>query len=179
MKRSLFYSNREKLYNEEKRKERMIILKEITILPIGYVRTTRSEIKDDDWGENISKIELDESQFSEEVLYGLEDYSHLEVIFHFHKVDPSKIEKGARHPRNNHNWPKVGIFSQRGKNRPNLLGASICKILKVEGLTITVQALDAIDSTPVIDIKPYIQEFVPAEKTSQPQWATELMKNYY
>jgi tRNA-Thr(GGU) m(6)t(6)A37 methyltransferase TsaA len=154
-------------------------MKEISIIPIGLIRTTRSEIKDDDWGENISTIELDGSQFSEDVLYGLEEFSHLEVIFHFHKVDPSKIETGARHPRNNLNWPKVGIFSQRGKNRPNLLGASTCKILKVVGLTITVQALDAIDGTPVIDLKPYMQEFAPGQETTQPQWATELMKNYY
>lgn len=154
-------------------------MKEISIIPIGLIRTTRSEIRDDDWDENISTIELDESQFNEDVLYGLEELSHLEVIFHFHKVDPSKIETGARHPRNNLNWPKVGIFSQRGKNRPNLLGASICKILKVTGLTITVQALDAIDGTPVIDLKPYMQEFAPGQETTQPKWATELMKNYY
>jgi tRNA (adenine37-N6)-methyltransferase len=154
-------------------------MKEISIIPIGIIKTTRSEIKDDDWGKNISTIELDGSQFNEDVLYGLEEFSHLEVIFHFHKVDPSKIETGARHPRNNPKWPKVGIFSQRGKNRPNLLGASTCKILKVAGLTITVQSLDAIDGTPVIDLKPYMQEFAPRHETTQPQWATELMKSYY
>jgi tRNA (adenine37-N6)-methyltransferase len=154
-------------------------MNEITIKPIGVVKTTRSEIKDDDWGETMSLIVLDESQFTEEVLYGLSEFSHLEVLFHFHKVDPGKIETGARHPRNNPEWPKVGIFSQRGKNRPNLLGASVCKILKVEGLTITVQALDAIDGTPIVDLKPYMKEFAPGEPTTQPQWATELMKNYY
>jgi tRNA (adenine37-N6)-methyltransferase len=157
----------------------MIGMKEITLIPIGVVRTSRSEIKDDDWGDTVSTIELDGNQFSEEVLYGLEDFSHLEVLFHFHKVDRNKIETGARHPRNNPEWPKVGIFSQRGKNRPNLLGASVCKILKVEGLTITVQALDSIDDTPVVDIKPFMHEFSPNEETRQPQWATELMKNYY
>lgn len=77
-------------------------MKEISIMPIGIIKTTRSEIKDDDWGENISTIELDGGQFNEDVLYGLEEFSHLEVIFHFHKVDPSKIETGARHPRNNY-----------------------------------------------------------------------------
>jgi tRNA (adenine37-N6)-methyltransferase len=154
-------------------------VKEMTIVPIGVVRTERLEIKDDDWGSNISVIEIDENQFTEEVLYGLEEFSHLEVIFHFHKVETNKIEKGARHPRNNTDWPKVGIFSQRGKNRPNLLGASTCKILKVDGLAITVEALDAIDGTPVIDLKPYMKEFAPQGETKQPHWATELMKNYY
>jgi tRNA (adenine37-N6)-methyltransferase len=154
-------------------------MQNITIKPIGLVKTVRSEIKDDDWGETISTIVIDSGQFSEEVLYGLDQFSHLEVIFHFHKVDPQKIETAARHPRNNPDWPKVGIFSQRGKNRPNLLGTSTCRILKVEGLTITVQALDAIDDTPVIDLKPYMKEFAPREATTQPKWATELMKNYY
>jgi tRNA (adenine37-N6)-methyltransferase len=151
----------------------------ISIKPIGLVKTARAEIKDDYWGNTISTIELDPSQFSEEVLYGLEQFSHLEVIFHFHKVDHNKIETAARHPRNNPDWPKVGIFSQRGKNRPNLLGTSTCKIVKIEGLSITVQALDAIDGTPVIDLKPYMKEFAPREATNQPTWSTELMRNYY
>jgi tRNA (adenine37-N6)-methyltransferase len=154
-------------------------VEEILIVPIGRVKTERSEIKDDDWGLNKSVIVIDENQFTEDVLYGLEEFSHLEVIFHFHKVETNKIEKGARHPRNNPDWPKVGIFSQRGKNRPNLLGMSTCKLLKVEGLTVTVEGLDAIDGTPVIDLKPYMKEFAPREETKQPDWSTELMRNYY
>lgn len=151
----------------------------ITLKPIGYVHSTRDEIKDDYWGGVISTIHLDREQFDEDVTQGLEEFSHVEVVYYFHKVNSSKIETGARHPRNNTSWPKVGIFSQRAKGRPNQIALSCCKILLVEGLTITVQALDAIDGTPILDIKPYMKEFGPKGETHQPEWATELMEDYF
>ncbi|MFZ3589910.1 TrmO family methyltransferase domain-containing protein [Bacillus sp. DJP31] len=110
---------------------------------------------------------------------GLSDFSHLEVIFYMHKVDPSKIETNARHPINNIEWPKVGIFAQRPKARPNQLGLSRCQIVKVEGYKITVIALDAIVGTPILDIKPYMNEFGPIGVVKQPKWASELMTHYY
>ena len=58
-------------------------------------------------------------------------------------------------------WPKVGIFAQRGKNRPNQIGVTICKIVSVEGLSVHVEGLDAIDGTPVLDLKPWVAEFGP------------------
>lgn len=136
-------------------------------------------MEDDDWGDVVAVIELDGEQFTEEVLAGLADFSHLEVIFHMHGVDPAKIETRARHPRNNPAWPKVGIFAQRPKARPNRLGLSRCQILRVEGLQVTVQALDAIVGTPVLDIKPYMNQFGPRGDVRQPAWADELMKRYY
>jgi tRNA (Thr-GGU) A37 N-methylase len=108
------------------------------------------------------------------VVPGVRDF-----IYYFHLVEDARIETGSRHPRNNIDWPKVGIFSQRGKNRPNRLGATIVKILKPDGRQLHVQGLDAIDSTPVLDIKPVMQEFLPREKVHQPEWATELMKQYW
>ncbi|HEU4964299.1 MAG TPA: SAM-dependent methyltransferase [Bacilli bacterium] len=154
-------------------------MQEIVLQPIGYVRTDRDEVKDDYWGSVISVIELDETRFPVDVVAGLSDFSHLEVIFHMNKVNPAKIEMKARHPRNNPDWPLVGIFAQRAKGRPNQLGISRCKIVKVEGLRVTVQALDAIDGTPVLDIKPYLREFGPQGETEQPEWASALMKEYY
>ena len=64
---------------------------------------------------------------------GLAEFSHIEVLFSFHQVDPAKIVAGARHPRNNTQWPAVGIFAQRGKNRPNRLGSTICSLVRVDG----------------------------------------------
>jgi tRNA (adenine37-N6)-methyltransferase len=154
-------------------------LKSITIQPIGVVHSPRKEMEDDNWGSIVSVIELDASQFSEEVLYGLGDFSHCEVVFHMNRVPENKIETSARHPRNRTDWPKVGIFSQRAKGRPNLIGVSRCRILKVEGHTVTVQALDAIDGTPVLDIKPYMQEFGPLGDVHQPEWSVEVMSRYY
>jgi tRNA-Thr(GGU) m(6)t(6)A37 methyltransferase TsaA len=150
----------------------------ITVSPIGAVKNTRKEIEDDNWGDVVSVIELDPS-LSEEAFLGLESFSHAEVLFHFHLVEESKIETAARHPRNNKEWPKVGIFAQRGKNRPNRLGSTIVKVLKREGRKLTVQGLDAVDGTPILDIKPVMKEFLPREETSQPEWAGELMKKYW
>lgn len=96
-----------------------------------------------------------------------------------HKVDPDKIIKGARHPRNDNNLPLVGILAQRAKNRINQIGLSRAKILEVKGKSITVQGLDAIHLTPILDVKPYMQEFGINELTIQPDWVSEIMKNYY
>ena len=150
----------------------------INLSTIAYVKNIRAEIQDDHWGDVVSVIELD-SAFSEEALFQIESFSHAEIVFYFHLVDENKIETGARHPRNNQSWPKVGIFAQRGKNRPNRLGVTTVKILKREGRQLFVQGLDAIDGTPVLDIKPVIKEFLPREEIRQPVWATELMKNYW
>lgn len=155
------------------------LVNNVVLQPIGYVRSPRAEKEDDYWGQVVSVIELDPEQFTEDVLYGLSDFSHLEVIFFMHGVSPDKIETKARHPRNNPDWPLVGIFAQRPKARPNRLGLSRVNILKVEGYRITVQALDAIDGTPILDIKPYMAEFGPRGEVRQPQWAKELMTDYY
>lgn len=150
----------------------------ISMTPIAVVKNPRIEIEDDNWGDVVSIIELDPSM-PDEALFEIESFSHAEIIYHFHLVPDTKIETGSRHPRNNTDWPKVGILSQRGKNRPNRLGATIVKILKREGRQLHIQGLDAINGTPVLDIKPVMKEFLPKEEVHQPEWATELMKNYW
>ncbi len=124
-------------------------------------------------------IRLDRAQFGAEALAGLAEFSHVEILFYMNQVDPSKIESAARHPRNNKEWPKVGIFAQRGKNRPNQIGATICRVLKVEGENLYLEGLDAVDGTPVLDIKPWVQEFAPRGEHFQPKWISELMKGYW
>lgn len=151
----------------------------LNLRPIGLVRSPRKEAIDDYWGKVVSTIEIDSARFTAESLAGLDAFSHIEVVFYFHGVPDDKIETGARHPRNRKDWPKVGIFAQRGKNRPNRLGLSVCNLLKIEGLAVTVEGLDAIDGTPVLDIKPYMKEFAPRGEVSQPAWPTELMAEYY
>jgi tRNA-Thr(GGU) m(6)t(6)A37 methyltransferase TsaA len=146
---------------------------------IGTVHSPRIEPIDDHWGKIVSTIELDANLFAPESLQGLDSFSHLEVVFFFHLVEEEKIVTAARHPRNRTDWPKIGIFAQRGKNRPNRIGVSICRLVSVEGLKITVEGLDAINGTPVLDVKPYIQEFGPQGEVRQPEWATELMAEYY
>jgi tRNA (adenine37-N6)-methyltransferase len=150
----------------------------IAVAPIGWVRTPRTEARDDFWGGVTSTLEIDE-RFPPEALAGLAEFSHLEVVYQFHAVPLERIETGARHPRNRDDWPRVGIFAQRGKMRPNRIGVSRCNLVRVDGRMVTVQRLDAIDGTPILDIKPYMLEFGPIGPVSQPRWATELMKNYY
>ena len=152
---------------------------DITLRPIGHVRGGRAEAIDDDWGGVRSVIALDPTAFGPEALAGLADFSHLEVLFYFHRVPDEKIETGARHPRGRTDWPLVGIFAQRGKNRPNRLGLCTCRIVSVKGLEVEVQGLDAIDGTPVLDLKPVMKEFLPREAVTQPDWSTELMRDYW
>lgn len=127
---------------------------EITVHAIGYVRSTRSEVRDDDWDIEVATIQLDDNLFTEEALLQLDQFSHVEVIYFFDQVPEAKIERGARHPRGNTDWPLVGICAQRGKNRPNRLGATVAKVLRVDGTTLHVSGLDAVDGTPVLDLKP-------------------------
>ncbi|SEP64641.1 tRNA-Thr(GGU) m(6)t(6)A37 methyltransferase TsaA [Faunimonas pinastri] len=150
-----------------------------TIEPIGSVRGGRAEPVDDDWGSSRSVVQLDESLFTADALAGLEAFSHAEVTFLFHLVPPEEIERGSRHPRGRRDWPLVGIFAQRGKNRPNRIGVTICRILAVEGTRLEVEGLDAIDGTPVIDIKPVMREFLPRAEVHQPEWVSELMARYW
>ncbi len=144
---------------------------------IGTVYNKRKEVVDDFWGDTISEIRLHD-HLPEEALDGIETFSHAEVLFVFDKVtDP--IVWGSVHPRGNTNWPKVGIFVQRKKNRPNLIGATICEIVKREGRSLWVKMLDAIDETPVIDIKPVWQGFLPKKEVKEPKWSKELMTDYW
>lgn len=150
----------------------------ITLQPVGWVRGGRTAPEDDHWASERAAIEL-AAELPEAALYGLGTFSHAEVIFYFDRVPAEKIETGARHPRGNPEWPLTGIFAQRGKNRPNRLGLCTCSILSVSGRIVHVEGLDAIDGTPVLDIKPVMHEFLPRGPVHQPEWATELMKDYW
>jgi tRNA-Thr(GGU) m(6)t(6)A37 methyltransferase TsaA len=147
--------------------------------PIGRVRSPRAEPLDDDWGAVVSAIALDGERFGPDSLRGLDAFSHVEVVYLFDRVDPGSYEIAARRPRGNPEWPEVGIFAQRAKRRPNRLGVSCCSLLAVDGLELTVRGLDAIDGTPVLDLKPYMTEFAPHEPVRQPAWSRELMAGYW
>jgi len=116
--------------------------------------------------------------FDERSLKGLESFSHCIVVYVFDRAewDGSRV---SRHPRGNKEWPEVGIFAQRAKDRPNRLGVTVCRVAKVEGSVLYVEGLDAIEGTPVVDIKPWMVEFGPRGNISQPNWSTELMQGYW
>jgi len=150
----------------------------IRIEPVGYVQGGRATPEDDHWGTERARIVLTNA-YPPEALFGLAEFSHAEVIFHFDRVPEDRIETGARRPRGNPDWPLVGIFAQRGKNRPNRIGLCTCRIVSVSGREIEVEGLDAIDGTSVIDIKPVMREFLPRGEIRQPDWPGDLMKDYW
>lgn len=154
-------------------------MREMIVTPIGYVDGGRTEAHKDNWGGNRSRIVLDGDRFTADAVAGLASFSHVLVIFHFHLEADEPVELGARHPRGRADWPKVGIFAQRGRMRPNRLGVSVAAIDAVEGLAVAVTGLDAVHGTPVLDLKPVIAEFAPRGRFFQPDWASALMANYW
>lgn len=153
--------------------------KPIVLMPIGRVSSARGEPIDDVWDSVESKVILDPACFGRDATAGLETFSHVEVIYHFDRVADDEVQTGARHPRGRTDWPKIGILAQRGKGRPNRIGVTICRLLKVDGLTLHLKGLDAIDGTPVIDVKPVMKGFLPRGEVLEPAWAAELMKDYW
>jgi len=152
---------------------------DIVLKPVGRVKSVRNEPVDDDWDAVASRIELDAAQFAPDATAGLGDFSHIEVIYHFDRVPDVEIRTGARHPRGRADWPRVGIFAQRGKGRPNRIGVCVCRLERVDGLTLHVKGLDAIDGTPVLDIKPVMKGFLPRGEIREPEWAAEIMREYW
>jgi tRNA-Thr(GGU) m(6)t(6)A37 methyltransferase TsaA len=152
---------------------------ELTVSPIGWVRSSRTQPIDDDWDRESSTIELNLDLVTEDATAGLDGFSHVEVIYQFHGIAESAAVLGARHPRGNADWPLVGILAQRAKNRPNRLGVTCCRLIAVRGSTLEVSGLDAMDGTPVLDIKPWMAEFGPRGPVTQPEWSHELMKDYW
>lgn len=150
----------------------------IPMQPIGRVRSARTTLEDDHWGDVISTIELDPA-IPTESLDGIETFSHAEILFALDQIPESSIVTGARHPRYNREWPRIGIFAQRGAVRPNRIGATIVRVLAREGRAVRVQGLDAVEGTPVLDIKPVMDEFLPREEVRQPAWSHEVMRKYW
>ena len=150
-----------------------------TLEAVGHVCGGRVEATDDAWGASRARIELDPLRFNAEALAGLEDFSHVEVIFFFDRVSEAESEYGARRPRGRPDWPRVGIFAQRGRTRPNRLGSCVCRVVAIQGLSLDVEGLDAIDGTPVLDLKPVMTGFLPRGPVREPAWAGEIMKEYW
>lgn len=150
----------------------------IQIHPIGVVQDGRREPFDDDWAEVEARIVVD-GRFPPDSTAGLEEFSHLDVVYLFHLVDADRVNVGARHPRGRSDWPRVGIFAQRAKARPNRIGVTTCELLEVDGRVLTVRGLDAIHGTPVLDLKPYMSGFAPRGAVREPAWARELMAGYW
>lgn len=147
------------------------------VRPIGSVRSPVSEPVDSDWGPVESRIVLEPAVRAG--LRGLGEFSHVVVValLHLAAFDPARHL--IRRPRGLATMPELGIFAQRAKDRPNPLGISVVRLVSVESDGITVRGLDAIDGTPILDLKPYFPEFDSASNAVVPAWVAELMRGYF
>ncbi|MGN0477871.1 MAG: tRNA (N6-threonylcarbamoyladenosine(37)-N6)-methyltransferase TrmO [Hominenteromicrobium sp.] len=151
-------------------------MQEIIMNPIGYVRNDVQNRKDVSWGEDLSIIVLNEEYHSG--LKGLEDFTHVIILYYLDKAAYRKEKHLQRRPQNREDMPLVGIFSQRGKDRPNQIGMTSVRIVSVDGAALTVKGLDAIDGTPVLDIKPYYPVY-DKKDAKVPEWVDRLMAHYF
>lgn len=147
------------------------------MVPVGRVVSTRDVPEDDGWDGETCSIELLEP-FDGSALQGLDGFSHCLVVYVFDRAswDGSRM---TRRPRGNPDWPETGIFAQRAKDRPNRIGVTVCRVVAVEGTVLRVSGLDAIDGTPVLDIKPYIPAFERKEDVRLPAWVGRMMDGYF
>ena len=149
---------------------------EIIMRPVGTVRNEVTNRKDDSWGDDVSSIVLDRQFVSG--LKGLEDFSHAIILLYLDQAKFDKEKHLQRRPQNRDDMPLTGIFSQRGKDRPNQIGMTSVRIVSVSEDTLVVKGLDAVDGTPVLDIKPYYPVYDKREATV-PGWVDRLMDHYF
>lgn len=149
----------------------------VNCTPIGVVRNSVTEMSKGRWGDIESEIHLDPQYAGG--LQGLEQFSHAVVVFHLHEMPPFDAGKQLlRHPRGMEHLQKVGVFAQRTKFRPNPIGVTSVEIRSVRDNVVVVRGLDALNGTPVLDLKPYIPMFDRVENARTPQWVVHFMEGY-
>ncbi len=149
----------------------------ITIEPIGQVRSPVIEPVDDGWGDVVSEVRLRPDLAAG--LNGLESFSHVIIVFWMHDAGFDPAKQLTRRHRGRADMPETGIFAQRARHRPNRIGITPVKLLEVDGANIRVQGLDAIDGTPVLDVKPYMPVFDRVDEATVPEYIDRLMADYF
>ncbi|MCX8150229.1 MAG: tRNA (N6-threonylcarbamoyladenosine(37)-N6)-methyltransferase TrmO [Candidatus Bathyarchaeota archaeon] len=145
----------------------------IILEPIGFVKTAAQgdEVKDK---QHLSQIML--LKELAEALEGIEEFSHLFVLFWLNKISVQQRQTLKVHPRGRRDLPLVGVFAVRTNLRPNPIGLTLVKLVKREGTVLTVRGLDAFDGTPVLDIKPFDFWDIPKD-AKVPSWWLRLQEN--
>lgn len=143
---------------------------------IGEVRSPVTEAVDMNWGEVVSEIVL-KPEYAPGLL-GLGDFSHAMILTLLHEAKYVPEVHLRRHPQERQDMPLLGIFAQRARHRPNRIGVTACEIVKVTENSVKVRALDAINGTPVIDVKPYVPVYDRKDATI-PKWMENMMKGYF
>jgi tRNA (adenine37-N6)-methyltransferase len=145
--------------------------------PIGTVVSPVKEGVDAGWGDVVSEIHVDGALSAG--LAGLDAFSHIVVVFHMHASTWTPDSDLVRRPQGRDDMPRIGIFAQRAKHRPNPIGVTTVRLLNVEDNVLRVEGLDAIDGTPVLDVKPYFYQFDAAGECRSPEWVDRLMDRYF
>jgi tRNA (adenine37-N6)-methyltransferase len=156
----------------------MKFMETVTLTPIGLVRNSVSLPVDSGWGAVESRIELDARWAG--ALQGLKDFSHAQILTFLHLIAAEDREVPTqRRPRGRADMPLLGVFAQRARVRPNPVGVTACAIVRVGRTELVVRGLDAIDGTPVLDIKPYVPFFDRVESPRVPGWVEQLFEGYF
>jgi tRNA (adenine37-N6)-methyltransferase len=166
---------------------------EFTIRPVGFVRSNIQHIPFLDgestdpsvkWQERVRQAKRDRGSISELVieeslngiLDGIQDYSHLLVIFWAHRIPDEKRKIIKGHPMGREDFPIVGIFSTRSPVRPNPILVTVVRLLERKGNILKVAGLEAVDGSPVLDIKPYISDRNDADEVKMPDWMSDIQR---
>jgi tRNA-Thr(GGU) m(6)t(6)A37 methyltransferase TsaA len=144
--------------------------------PVAEVRCPVHPVEKQ-WGDVLSELHFREELT--EGLRGIDEFSHLLVVFWMHEASYLPERDLVRRPGGRGDMPRLGIFAQRASSRPNGLGVSVVRLLSHEKAVLSVQGLDALDGSPVLDVKPYFAEFDRAEAASEPRWVSRLMRDYF
>ncbi len=144
---------------------------------IGVVCNEVQEPADEGWSRVVSEIVLDE-RFTDG-LDGIDAFSHVLVLYWMHRAAEAEPVRMRRHPQGRQDMPEVGIFAQRARHRPNPLGVTAVTLLRREKNRLFVRGLDAINGTPVVDVKPYVPQFDTVESPTVPAWIDRLMERYF
>ena len=145
---------------------------------IGTVKCAVTEMSQGGWAKVDSEIHLD-AQYARG-LQGLEGFSHVIVVFFLDRAQGFDPEKQLlRRPRGMEDMHELGVFAQRTKYRPNPIGVTAVKLLGIAGNIVKVRGLDALDGTPVLDLKPYVPPFDRADDVTTPAWVAHVMEGYF
>ena len=143
-----------------------IKLPEMNLKAIGIVRNEIKEPMHQDSGDIVSEIIIDSSLT--EALDDLDKFSHIIILYWIHRSrGPSPVKV---HPRGNKDRALMGVFATRSPSRPNPIGKSTVRLLERKGNILKVRGLDAIDGSPVLDIKPYIPGYDSVDDCRAPSW---------
>ena len=149
----------------------------VSLHPIGVVHNGVTEARDEGWGGVVSEIRLEPGLA--EGLLELQHFSHVVVVFLMHEARFDPAAHLTRHPRDRSDLPLVGIFAQRARHRPSPIGVTTVRIERVERGSLAVRGLDAIEGTPVLDLKPHVPAFDAPAKPRVPEWMDRLMDGYF